>query len=72
MMKSYEEYFKDFPRRRERLEKVVRYRIYQTMFYRTNLAQHSKRVAWQTQALLDMLPDSTRSTLDEERIILMA
>lgn len=71
-MKSYDEYFKDFTGRNERLKNIVRYRIYQTMFYRTNLAIHSKRVAWQTMALLDMLPAATRASLNEGRIILMA
>ena len=68
----YDSYFKDFSGRSERLRNIIRYHIYPTMFYRTNLAMHSKRVAWQTLALLDMLPSAARSSLDEERIILMA
>lgn len=71
-MKSYDEYFQDFFGRTERLKNIIRYHIYPTMFYRTDLAQHSKRVAWQTLALLDMLPATTRASLNEERILLMA
>jgi len=71
-MRSYDEYFEDFSGRNERLKNILRYHIYPTMFYRTNLAVHSKRVAWQTLALLDMLPAATRTSLDEEKILLMA
>lgn len=71
-MKTYEEYFKDFSGRDERLRNVIRYRSYPTMFYRTNLAMHSKRVVWQTMALLNMFPADVQATLDEEKIILTA
>lgn len=71
-MKPYTEYFQDFTGRTEHLHEVIRYRSYPVMFYRTNLATHSKRVAWQVDALLDMFPAPIRATLDEEKIILMA
>src|SRR3989338_7411127 len=68
----YDSYFKDFSGRNERLKNILRYHIYPMMFYRTNQAVHSKRVAWQTLALLNMLPAAARASLDEEKIILMA
>ncbi|QQR78143.1 MAG: HD domain-containing protein [Candidatus Moraniibacteriota bacterium] len=71
-MTTYETYFKDFIGRAEKLSAVKRYRAYDTMFYRTNLATHSKRVGWQTMALLAMLPDDIRQTLDQEKILLLA
>src|SRR3989344_6349847 len=40
-----------FPQREQRLRKITRYSLYSTMWYRTNLWTHSRRVAWITEKL---------------------
>lgn len=45
-MEDYPDLFKDFIGREEELSRVLRYKIYTTMYYRTDLVIHSLRVSW--------------------------
>ncbi len=43
---NYDELFLDFAGREQELQKVIRYNIYNPMYYRTDLVIHGHRVSW--------------------------
>lgn len=52
---KYHDFLSGFEGREKELERVIRYDIYTVMYYRTNLAIHSPRVAAQVLELADQL-----------------
>jgi len=69
---DYNKLFKDFIGRDEMLKKVTRYSLYKTMYYRTDLVIHQKRVYWLTKELMPYFKKAFGNNLDEDRLLIMA
>jgi 5'-deoxynucleotidase YfbR-like HD superfamily hydrolase len=61
-----------FSGRGESLQKVTRYQLYPTMFYRTNLLTHSRRLSWLLRAAKPFFKQAFGDQIDAERAIAIA
>ncbi len=69
---SYPKLFNDFTNRETDLRGIVRYHIYQPMFYRSNLFTHSKRVLWLLQSILPLVATVFNHEFDTTKAQLLA
>jgi len=61
-----------FPGREEGLRSVKRYSLYQTIFYRTDLWTHSRRVAWIVEELIPLALEVFGESFDSEKALALA
>lgn len=61
-----------FPNREKDLRTVTRYSLYDTMWYRTNLWGHSRRVAWITECIAALAQRVFGDSFDADRAIALA
>lgn len=71
-MENLLEELSKFEGREEGLRKVTRYSLYHTMWYRTNLWTHSRRVAWLVQEMIPTAKEVFGNSFDEEKACLLA
>ncbi len=69
---DYPNLFRDFKGREAALRTVVRYHIYQPMYYRSNLFMHSKRVLWLLQSILPLVEEVFGKNFDSTKAQLLA
>lgn len=61
-----------FPEREKNLRAITRYSLYKTMWYRSNLWSHSRRVAWITEEIVPIASEVLGSSFDPQKAIAIA